>query len=160
GIIFRGAAGTATNYGVITATKSGGVGARFVGNYDNTLINVGTIGGAADAVLFGGGNDRPVPGPGAAFMVKGGGGARDNTRELAAVGTAGTITGLGTSFVGFGSITVDGGAQWTITGGNSLASGVTLTDLGTLTNAGTITGAGAFIVDPTTFTNTGYMGLT
>ena len=38
----------------------------------------------------------------------------------------------------------------------AIASGETLTDLGTLTNIGTLTGGGKLVIDPATFTNSGY----
>ncbi|HVH81305.1 MAG TPA: hypothetical protein VM782_18035, partial [Stellaceae bacterium] len=125
-----------------------------------TVNNFGTISGG-HSVLFGSGNaNRLIAHPGAAFQ----GGVAMNaggtlTVELASAASAGTIGGFGGTFGTVNAIKVDSGAQWTITGANSLANGVTLTDLGTLTNAGTITGSGKFIVDPTTFTNPGYMGV-
>src|SRR5207245_464949 len=64
----------------------------------------------------------------------------------------------------FNAITVDSGAQWTLTNTASIASGVTLTDLGTLTALGTVINAGAilaasgtFIIDPATLVNSGYI---
>src|SRR5262249_26659354 len=48
----------------------------------------------------------------------------------------------------------------TIGNTTTLTNSGTLLDTGTLTNAGKITGTGKFILDPTTFTNSGYVGLT
>ncbi len=149
---------TITNFGTI----SGGIGIKFF-NASNrtaaaqTIIDAGTIiGTAGTAIAFDAGNDLLKLYPGAVLTGIADGGGGSNTLELASAASAGTISGLGTSFQNFGSILVDSGAQWTIIGTNSLASGVTLNDQGILTNAGTITGAGKLVVDPTTFTNSGY----
>src|SRR5207249_3125066 len=79
--------------------------------------------------------------------------------------SAGTVTAaLATEFVNFNAITVDSGARWTLTNTASLASGITLTDLGTLTALGNVTNAGtiladsgSFIIDPASFVNSGYL---
>ena len=64
------------------------------------------------------------------------------TMELASAASAGTLSGLGTQFVGFSAITIDSGANWTLSGANTLAAGITLTDSGTLSDSGTLTNAG------------------
>jgi len=51
-----------------------------------------------------------------------------NAMELAAGGGTGTLSGLGTSFSNFGTITVDSGATWELTGANTIASSGTLVD--------------------------------
>jgi hypothetical protein len=51
-----------------------------------------------------------------------------STLELASAGSVGTLSGLGTKYVDFAQVTVDAGAQWTLTGANTLAAGYTLTD--------------------------------
>src|SRR5215469_12480542 len=146
--------GTVINTGSISG-KYNGVLLRVGG----TVVNAGTIYGQnGTAVSFGTvGNDLLKLYAGATLIGVAAAVNSGNVLELGSSGTAGTISALGTNFTGFGKVQIDSGSQWTITGSNSLASGVTLTDLGTLTNAGTITGAGAFVVDPTTFTNSGYM---
>jgi hypothetical protein len=53
--------------------------------------------------------------------------------ELASGGGTGTLSGLGTSFTHFGSVTVDTGASWQLTGTNTVASGATVVNSGTLT---------------------------
>ena len=65
-------------------------------------------------------------------------GVGTTTLELASGASAGTMTGLGVQYVGFAGVTVDTGAYWTLSGSNTLASGVTLTDNGTLTVSGTL----------------------
>ncbi|HEX3881554.1 MAG TPA: hypothetical protein VHW66_02745 [Stellaceae bacterium] len=158
GIADYGAAGTVTNYGTIIGTAGDGV--YFYG-YNNTVTNAGKIAGASghDAILFGSGNDRLIVDPGAVFTGTVGGGAGTNTLELASTTSTGAISGLGTSFVGFGTITVDADAQWNLTGGNTIASGVTLADDGILTNSGTLTGSGTLFVDPGTMVNSGSVGI-
>ena len=55
--------------------------------------------------------------PGAVFngKVVGSTGA-SNALELASGGSTGTLSGLGTSFTNFGTVTVDSGAAWELTG--------------------------------------------
>ena len=45
---------------------------------------------------------------------------------------AGTLSGLGTEFKNFASLAIDAGADWKLTGRNTLAAGTVLTDSGTL----------------------------
>ena len=63
-----------------------------------------------------------------------------NTLELAVGnGGAGTVSAaLQTEFAHFGTITVDAGASWTLTGNSTLGAGVTMTAAGSLTNKGTL----------------------
>jgi hypothetical protein len=137
-----------------------------------TVINAGTIeshygpGTGAFAVVFGGGTNRLIVDPGAVFVgtVHGSGpvtasvaqypGATSFTTttlasavgtatlELASGASAGTMSGLGTKYVGFSAVTIDSGAQWTFAGSNTLAAGVTLTNSGTGTVAGTLVNDG------------------
>ncbi|HTJ63458.1 MAG TPA: hypothetical protein VL899_06575 [Alphaproteobacteria bacterium] len=142
-IQIAGGAGTVTN----TGTISGYSGVVFSGAYNETLTNGGTIAGTGAggvAIQFGGGNDRLILEPGAAFtgIVDGVGGT--NTLELA--GGTGTVAGLGVSFTNFGAVEVDSGASWQVEGANNtLASGVTLTNSGTLAVAGTLTNLGTIV---------------
>jgi hypothetical protein len=53
----------------------------------------------------------------------------NNVIELASAASAGTIGGLGSSFTGFGTVTIDTSASWTLTGSNRVAD---LTDDGAL----------------------------
>ena len=112
-----------------------------------TVVNAGSIGGTT-AVSFGSGSaNRLVFDPGAVFSgtVDGGntiGAATVSTLELASSASAGTLSGLGTQFIRFAGVTVDTGANWTLSATNTVAAGVTLTNAGTLTNTGTFINAG------------------
>jgi len=152
---------TVVNSGTIIGTTANGVALDAGG----TVIDSGTIiGGGKYAISFGiystALTDRLVLDPG--YRLGGivyGPGTATNTLELGSTGSAGTVTAvLATEFQNFGTVTVDPGAQWTLTGNNSL-TGITLTDFGTLTNAGILTGTGPLIVDPGTMFNTGSIGL-
>ena len=57
--------------------------------------------------------------------------------ELMSGSATGTISGIGNSFTNFGTVMVDSGASWALSGGNSVANGVTLA-----TAADLIVGAG------------------
>jgi hypothetical protein len=145
-------AGTVTNFGTIIGTN--GIGVYFNGNPGNTLIDRGTIIGGTDAVKFNnsGGNLLELL-PGAVLTGVATAAGTGNVLELGSAGAAGTISGLGTSFVGFGNIDVDTGAQWTITNNNSIASGATLTNSGTLSLVGTLS-------NPGTVSTTGSLSIT
>jgi hypothetical protein len=113
GVRIQGGSGTVTNFGVIEGGRAG-----VLLNGGGTLTNAGTIiGNNGTAVLFGGSNNRMVVDPGAVFIgtVDGGGSAGSNTLELAAGAGTGTLAGLGTSFVDFGTVVLDAGAIWTVT---------------------------------------------
>jgi len=166
GIMILAGAATITNLGTIggrygVVGRSGGV----------TVVNAGAIlrdpgFGAGPAVSLGAGNNRFVEDAGATVgnvFVTGSG----NVLELAA-GTAatGTIAGIGPSFTGFGSVTVDAGAAWTLTGANTLATGTTFTNAGSLTvSAATLTDAGALVnngqilIDPSSVTVASLAGI-
>ena len=101
--------------------------------------------------LGAGASNRLVIDPGATFRgtVTGGnaiGGTAISTLELASGAGAGTLTGLGTTYIDFAHITIDAAADWVLGGVNSLVAGATLsnggalTDTGGLINAGTLTG--------------------
>jgi hypothetical protein len=116
---------TVVNAGTILATASGASGI-YLGS-GGTVVNAGTISGPGAALVFQGtaGNQLVVE-PGAVFSgaVEGSASA-SNALELAA-GT-GSITGIGTQFTQFGSITFDPGASWTSEGDAAgLASGQTI----------------------------------
>jgi hypothetical protein len=129
GVEITGAAGTVVNSGTIAGDLTGvllGAG--------GTVTNAGTITGYHGiAVDFSGTVDnRLVVDPGAVFNgAVSGSTSGSNTLELASGGT-GTLSGLGTNFVNFETVTVDSGASWNLTGSNALSAGQTLVDNGTL----------------------------
>jgi hypothetical protein len=109
-----------------------------------TVSNAGTItGSGGTAVYLGGtGSNLLVVRPGAVFNGNVVGSASaSNTLELAAGSSTGTLSGLGSNFANFGTLTVDGGATWELTGTNTIAAGTTLTNDGTLIDEGMLTDA-------------------
>jgi hypothetical protein len=153
-----GSSGTIFNSGTIVG---GYFSVAFTGG--GTLINAGTIvcsdgytPGSGAAVHFAGaGTDRLTVDPGAVFVgnvVAQGGVA---TLELASAASVGTITGIGTSFSGFGAVTIDPGATWTVTGSVTAGDTISLGAGGDLTFTNGVTAA-----SPVYFTaNTGTLGL-
>jgi hypothetical protein len=114
-----------------------------------TLINAGTITGAGGiAVAFYGNNNRLIVDPGAVFggVVNGG---TSGGLELAAGTGAGTLSGLGSNYVSFSTVTVDPGADWQLAGTNAIGAGTTFSDLGSLTNTGALSVGGALIYSGT-----------
>lgn len=156
------AGGSVTNQSGTIAGYSGIGG----GNYGAvTVVNAGTIAGIAAAVKFVAGYaDQVVVDPNAVFagMVDGGnmiGATVVSTLELVTGGSTGTLSGIGTQYVNFGQITIDASASWILTGSNSLAAGITLTNAGALTlrdttlyDAGLVINDGAIRIDPSTVT--------
>jgi hypothetical protein len=118
-----------------------------------TVINAGRISGSngGDAILFGVKPSRLILQPGAVFSGAvvanveprfGPGYTYENVMELAAGSGAGTLSGgIGYEYQGFDTISVDSGADWTISGFNTIAFSESLFAHGTLYNAGTIIGA-------------------
>lgn len=133
GVVDQGAA-LITNFGTIV----GKTGIRIDDSNAKdatTVINAGAILGSGTALGFGAGNDLLVLETGARFggLVNGGGGT--NSLELAA-DSHGTLTGLGTRFINFATVTAEAAASWVLDGGGVVVSGVTLGDAGTLTVLG------------------------
>ena len=127
-----------------TATIEGATGVYARAGGALTVTNFGLIEGTGGvAVKFLAAGDRLIDEAAARFVgaVAGGGG----TLELAA--GKGTISGLGTSFIGFGAYVVDAGAAWSLRGTNSLAAGSSLANHGTVTvgNAAMLQAAGALV---------------
>ena len=112
GIHLSGSLGaTIVNYGTISGDW--GVLGDAADNGGNTLINAGTIiGSGGTAVRFAGGGDTLIAEPGAVFV----GIVDGNTLELAAGPTTGTLTSLGTQFVGFTQLKIDARSSWQIDG--------------------------------------------
>ena len=106
-----------------------------------TIWNAGTIAGAQDAVSFGTDDaNRLIIYPTATFVgtVNGGdtpGSTATSTLELASSSGAGVLTGLGSEYIDFTQITVDTGANWSLTGSNTIGTGVTLDGPGAITLA-------------------------
>jgi hypothetical protein len=102
--------GEVTNYALI----EGPCGVRVLGG-SGTVTNSGMITGSnGTAVLFESTGNRLVVDPGAVFQGTVDGGAGSSTLELAAGAGAGSLLGLGTSFVDFGTVIFDPGAAWTV----------------------------------------------
>jgi hypothetical protein len=59
---------------------------------------------------------------------------------------AGTLSGLGTQFTGFTTMTENAGATWTLSGSNTLGASTTLLDSGNLSVTGKLSDAGAVTV--------------
>jgi hypothetical protein len=143
--VYLQAGGSVTNG--TEASISGPVFGVAVYGGSGAVINSGTISGGSDAVYFANsGANRLVVNPTAVFNggVVGGSGAASNTLELAGgtgsisglSGGSGTVTENGSwSFSNFGTIAVDTGGNWTLTGTNTIAN---LTNDGTLAIAGSL----------------------
>jgi hypothetical protein len=126
------------------------------------LINAGTITGGTGpsgfngvAVQFGTRAASLIVNPGAIFNGQVVANATVPDVLVLAGTTAGTLTGLGTSFVNFSSISVSPSANWTFSSANTLGAGAALSigAAGKLTNSGSlsitgstrVSGAGSFI---------------
>jgi hypothetical protein len=107
---------TVVNFGTITGT--GGTAISFHGTKLNKLVE------EASGVLNG--------------SVLGGGGILD----LAGDAGAGSLTGLGSTISGFGTVTVDAGASWDLSGSSALANSQVLSNHGSLTITGALTNSG------------------
>jgi T5SS/PEP-CTERM-associated repeat protein len=110
-------------YGSVTNNATGSIIGSVYGvalSSGGTLANGGSIiGDCGTAVVFGGvGSNLLVLDPGFDFSagVVAGSKSASNTLELASAASAGTVTGLGTEFLHFGSIVFDAGAEWSIAG--------------------------------------------
>ena len=134
GIAIYGAAGTVVNAGTIASTAGTGSAVALAAGQANLLVDD----------------------PGAVFIgaVDGGngiGGSVSSTLELAAASLQGTLTGLGTQFVDFAQVVIDPGANWTLTGANTIAAGATFTNQATLLlHNATLSDAGSSVISATT----------
>ena len=130
-----------------------------------TVENAGTVSATQFAVYFAAGyTNRLIVDPGAAFVgqVSGGdtaSGTATSTLELTSAIASGTLSGLGVQFTGFSQIAIDAGASWTLTGANTLAAVITVTNAGTLTlqnatlsDVGDFINNGVILLDPSNIT--------
>jgi hypothetical protein len=127
-----------------------------------TVFDAGTIAGATYGVQFASGfANRLILAPGGTVFgtVSGGntiGATASSTLELASGASAGTLSGLGSHYLNFGNIAVDSGANWALSGSNTIGVGVILTAINaTLTNVGTLVNNGGIVVTGGIATNTG-----
>jgi hypothetical protein len=146
--VYMNGAGAVQNFGSICSQNNYGVdlrgggtvfnasGAHIAGgnvgvyvNDGGTVENAGTISGLGrDAVYLAGGGSRLILDAGALFQgqVQAQTGGAANTIELTSSTGAGTLTGLTTEYMGFGTITIDPGANWTIKSAAGDFNGITL----------------------------------
>ena len=141
GMVTNGAHGTISGGGYTT-----GSGIEVVSG-SGTVTNAGIISGGTNSVVFGGGttNNRLIINPGAVFNGSADATAATNSTIELTKGT-GAISGIGNgNFLGFNSLEVDNGAQWTLSGTNNT--------IATVLNDGKLEVAGGLIVstavDPT-----------
>ena len=137
--------------GLVTNAGTAGITGSSYGVFVNgtgTVVNAGTIaagdGGPVDpdAVYFSGaGTDLLVVDPGAVFVGNVVAQGFPATLELASAAGAGTIAGIGSSFSGFGTITVDADATWVVTGPVVASDAIDLSATSTLTLDGGVTAA-------------------
>ncbi len=157
----------ATTYGVLLQAGGrvvNGVGGTIAGHVgvtissDNTTLqNYGLIDGSfGTAVQASGANDVVQLAPAYHFTGTVTGNST-GTLELQSFAAAGTVGGISTEFVGFGTVQVDTGAHWQLTGSNTLTSGQQL-----LIQSGatlSITGSGGVFQAGSTLTNVGLLSL-
>jgi len=94
-----------------------------------TVENAGLIAGSVDAVVFGGTQaNRLILDAGATFSGKvvATVSTAANTIELKHGGSVGTLSGLGSEYTGFQTVTIDSGAAWDVAGSISGFGGVTI----------------------------------
>ncbi len=138
GIVIDGSAGMVVNHGSIIATGNQGLHGGTAGNYGvflrkgGTVWDSGTISGAYAAVSFafpllgGTADNRMVLYPGYKLVGKVLGNptaGSTNTVELSAGASSGSVSSLTTEFVHFGTVQVDSGAQWALSGNYTTGAG-------------------------------------
>ena len=157
--------------GVVT-NAAGGVISGAIGAESGTIINAGTIasslGNAGTAVAFGNYNADVVIDPGARFIgavnAYGNTFVTNNTIELASANSIGTISGIGSHYTDFQTITEDAGARWQIDGTIGVAETITIGQGATLAIGSAVAssvaidfaaGSGALVLsDPAQFSGT------
>jgi hypothetical protein len=108
-------------------TISGGVYGVYISGGSTTLENAGTISGGYGAVYFDAYTSRLIVDAGAVFdgdVVANANNA--NTLELTSGSSEGTISGFGTQYRNFQTVTIDNGAAWDIAGTAAAFGGVTI----------------------------------
>jgi fibronectin-binding autotransporter adhesin len=112
GVFVQGAAGIIVNAGSIAGANKAGIALAAGG----TLVDSGTISGNGTAVSFAGGGGLLVMEHGAVFNGNVAASGAGNTLELTSYASAGILSGIGTKYTGFQTISIDTGAAWTISG--------------------------------------------
>ncbi|WP_157692352.1 Hint domain-containing protein [Granulibacter bethesdensis] len=108
-----------------------------------TVANYGTVIGSSGPAIALQGSGANLLKLGVSSQITGSvtaNSAGTNTLELLSGASAGTISGIGTQYLGFQNATVDAGATWSFTGSNAIVSSNILTNSGTINNTGTLTG--------------------
>src|SRR5262249_54140565 len=116
-----------------------------------TITDSGTISGTTYAIHFtGGGTDRLILHARAVINGTVSAGGATSTLELAKSPTTGTVSGLGTKFAGFATITEDKGATWAVSGStNKIANTTKLTVNGTMSVSGSLIDHGPLTLNGT-----------
>jgi hypothetical protein len=153
GVIMVGGPSEVINYGTISGTigvdfQHPSSRAHLTLFSQGTVVDAGTIislqGTSGKAIVFGYGDERLVLEAGATIVGKVLGGSGTNTMELGS--GSGTVYGFGTTkYLNFGTITVDAGGVWTLTGKTNLKN-VVVNGPGTLISNGTTVHGGADLV--------------
>jgi hypothetical protein len=119
--------------GSVVNAAGGTISGEYLGVYmqgaQATLENAGTIGSDREigVALDGSVSNRLIVDAGATFLGEADANAgAANTIELASSASAGTLTGLGSEYVGFQHLDIDAGAAWTVTGAEAGFNGVTI----------------------------------
>ena len=115
GDVYLKTGGSITNLGTGVINAEGGAYGIKVGKATGVVTNAGYInGGAGDAVsLTGGYYSTVVVDPGASFKgLVDGGSAAKSILELGSGATEGTLSGFGSEYVNFGTLTFAPSAQW------------------------------------------------
>ena len=160
GSTYSSAAAATYRGGTLTNLAGGAIeGGRYgfvaLGSGNVTITDAGTISGSQYAVKFDGtGSGTLILDPGAVLVGKvGHGTSATASLVLASAASTGTITGLGTQFLGFKTVTENTGAKWVATGANSLGGTTALTIDGTFTDTGSLVASGKVTVGGTLSTS-------